>query len=127
MNQPRQSLARPPLGNQSQGHSVAVSTLDRMSQDEVANGRVDRAERLHPLDVEIARAEEAYQLMLAADACLKSGADRLLLLLGFSPAHVRELRALSGPGGGYPPYSLRNIRRTLRQLRDERERASGSK
>lgn len=100
---------------------MAVSTLTRMSQDQVANSAGELDLPPHPLDLEIARAQEAYQLMLVADACLRSGADRLLLLLGFSMIHVRELRAQSGPGGGYPAYSLRSIRKTIRQLHSERE------
>ena len=56
------------------------------------------AAAFHPLDEEIARAEEAYQLMLVADTCLRSGADRLLLALGFSQAHIDDLHARSGPG-----------------------------
>ena len=75
----------------------------------------------HPLDEEFARVEEAYQVMLVADTCLRSGADRLLLVLGFSQDHIDDLRAHSGPGGGYPPYALRIIRRTLRMLARARQ------
>ena len=76
------------------------------------------------LDSEIAKAESAYQLMVVADACLKSGADHLLLQLGFSVQHVAELRRRAGPGGGYPRYALRNIQQTLRFLKDTRQAAA---
>ena len=78
------------------------------------------------LDEEISRAEEAYHLMLVADTCLKNGAEQLLLLLGFTQAHVDELRAHAGSGKGYPTYSLRSIRKTLRQLRQERQQFGDS-
>ncbi len=74
-----------------------------------------------PLDEEISRAEAAYQLMLVADTCLKAGADQLLLLLGFTQQHIADLRNRAGPRGGYPGYSLRNIKQTLRLLRKTRE------
>lgn len=80
---------------------------------------------LGALDDELARVEEAYRLMLVADTCLRSGADRLLLLLGFSQPHVDELRASAGTGGGYPTYALRRIRQTLRVLRKSRDSAIG--
>lgn len=72
-------------------------------------------------DGELARAREARQLMLAADACLRIGADRPLLVLGFSEAHFTELRANAGTNGGCPANSLPNIRKTLRSLQRERE------
>ena len=88
---------------------------------EMAVGQVDAAaQALCPIDVEIQRAEAAYQLMLVADTCLKVGADRLLLELGFSEAHIARLRDRAGPGGGYPAYAIRNIRQTLRILRRTR-------
>ena len=97
--------------------------VSKMARD----GQPERAEvgELGSIDEDLARAEEAYQLMLVADTCLRSGADRLLLLLGFSQPHVDELRASAGTGGGYPAYALRSIRRTLRVLRKSRDTASG--
>ena len=105
-------------------HRSAARCLD---SDEAANFPCRDSAAKNPLDEEIARAEAAYQLMVVADTCLKNGADRLLLLLGFTALHVAELRAQAGPAGGYPAYSLRNIRSTLRYLRRERERDDGSR
>jgi hypothetical protein len=80
------------------------------------------------LDAEIARAESAYRLMLVADELLKSGSDALLLPLGFSEAHVADLRRRAGPAGGYPQYSLQNIQETLLLLREARNgRVEGNK
>jgi len=80
----------------------------------------DVSKAIQSLDEEISRAESAYSLMQKADAYLKFGTDAMLLQLGFSALHIAELRRRAGPGGGYPAYSLRNIRETLRMLRDSR-------
>ena len=100
------------LENQRRLRGNDARPSERLPAEDAGNGPVDDG-----LDSELARAEEAYKLMLVADACLRSGADRLLLLLGFSQPHVDELRAGAGVRGGYPTYAIRKLRKTLHALR----------
>jgi len=67
---------------------------------------------------DLARAEAAHRMMQAADICLRSGDDHALQALGFSMAHIADLRGRSaGATSGYPAYALRNARQTVRWLR----------
>ena len=57
--------------------------------------------------------------MQAADICLRTGDDQALQALGFSVAHIADLRGRPiGATAGYPAYALRNVRKTVRWLRE---------
>ena len=76
----------------------------------------DQLSVLRTIEDELVRAQSALRLMLEADALLKAGADDSLIALGFSNEHVADLRRRAGSQGGYPPYSLRNIKQTILML-----------
>lgn len=64
------------------------------------------------------RALDALELILAADALLKSGNETALYALGFSEAHVAELLSRhDGVQHGYPAYALRNAHCQVNWLR----------
>ena len=88
-----------------------------MKLHEVEASPTESRQAPSPLDEEIATAEAAYTLMRVADTCLRVGADHLLLGLGFSSSHIADLRRSAGSGGGYPAVAMRNIKQTLRTLR----------
>ena len=72
------------------------------------------------LRADLKRALDALNLVEAADRCLRSGDDAALVLLGFAPAHIMELRgSVRGAQAGYPPYALKNLKATVRFLRQE--------
>lgn len=82
---------------------------------------VDHRDAATPRDLpprsDLERARAALRLALAADLCLKSGDDEALVALGFSLEHIASLRATPrGARAGYPPYSLKNLKATVRWL-----------
>lgn len=77
---------------------------------------------------ELERATKALSLAEAADLCLRSGDDVALEALGFTPAHIADLRGTPrGARAGYPPYALRNLKATVRLLRGALARLQSSR
>lgn len=77
----------------------------------VATAGVDHSEDLQALMDELQHAKQTLQLICAADVGLKSGDDAALFKLGFSAAHVADLRSKGDNGRqGYPRYAIRNAR-----------------
>jgi len=74
---------------------------------------------LQRLKANLAQRERAQELMKAANAALRHGDDEALRRLGFSDAHIAELKKPDFAGGiGYPDFRLRNNNAEIRRLRE---------
>lgn len=99
-----------------QGATVGALIADQENRESAE--KTDLPSGSSSLRDELRRAEAALRLALAADVCLRCDDDKALAALGFSLTHIANLRSgPRGPRAGYPPYSLRNLRLTVRWLR----------